>query len=116
MKILEIQELLHANLLCGEGFEDVEIEQAFAADMMSDVLAFVREGTVLLTGLVNTHVIRTAEMLDLRCIVFVRGKEIPDEILDFARDQSLIVLSTEKTLYMTCGLLFAAGLPACSIV
>lgn len=111
MKIAEIKELLKANLLCGEGFDDVEVEQAFAADMMSDVLAFVNEGTVLLTGLVNAHVIRTAEMLDLRCIVFVRGKEIPGEILDLACKQGIVILSTEKTLYVTCGLLFAAGLP-----
>jgi len=73
----------------------------------------MNEGTLLLTGLVNQHVIRTAEMLDLRCIVFVRGKPVPQDILERAVEQNVVLLSTNKTLYTSCGMLYTAGLPGC---
>ncbi len=108
--------ILNAKVLCGdEQLEDVEIATAFGADMMSDMLAYrLDQSTLLLTGTVNPHVIRTAEMLDIRCIVFVRGKIVPEGILEDARELDLVVLNTDKTLFTACGLLYEAGLRSCS--
>ncbi|MDL2217060.1 hypothetical protein LJC27_00200 [Christensenellaceae bacterium OttesenSCG-928-M15] len=113
MKIAEVARILGARVLCGEDRLDDEITKAFGADMMSDVLAFMDEDTLLLTGLVNAHVIRTAEMLDLKCIVFVRGKTVSDEIIERAREENLCLMMTDKTLYHASGLLYNAGLPGC---
>ncbi len=113
MKIAEVARTLGASVLCCEDRLGGEVTSAFGADMMSDVLAFMNEETLLLTGLVNTHVIRTAEMLELRCIVFVRGKPVTQDILDRAVEQNIVLLGTEKTLYVCCGLLYEAGLPGC---
>ncbi len=80
MLIREIKALLDAQILSGEQMLDHEVGEAFASDMMSDVLAFANPHCVLLTGLCNPQVIRTAEMLDVSCIVFVRGKPLDSEI------------------------------------
>ena len=113
MRIAEVADILDANVLCCEDKLDKEVRSAFGADLMSDALAFIDEDTLLLTGLVNQHVIRTAEMLEVRCIVFVRGKPVPKDILDLAVQQGVVLLGTDKTLYICCGMLYAAGLPGC---
>jgi hypothetical protein len=78
--------------------------------MMSDVLAYVKDQAVLLTGLVNPQVIRTAEMMDMRCIVFVRSKKPSDEMLELARESNIVLLSSAKRMYDACGLLYQGGL------
>ena len=113
MKISEVAEILDAQVLCGNRYLDAELDSAFGADLMSDVLAFVQEHTLILTVMVNLHVIRTAEMLDVHCILFVRGKQVPEEILERAEELDMVILSTEKTLYTACGMLYMAGLPGC---
>ena len=110
MKLRTIQELLGADILCESELLENEVGSAFAADLMSDVLAFVDEHCLLLTGLVNHHVIHTAEMADMEGIVFVRGKTPTDEILHMAKDRGIGVLRTAKTLYETCGILYSSGL------
>jgi serine kinase of HPr protein (carbohydrate metabolism regulator) len=77
---------------------------------MSDVLAFVKDQAVLLTGLVNPQVIRTAVMMDMVCVVFVRSKSPSEEMLELAKDSGIVVMSTDKTLYSSCGLLYSKGL------
>ena len=77
---------------------------------MSDVLAYVKDQAVLLTGLINSQVIRTAMMMDMVCIVFVRSKNPTEEMLQLARDNGIVILSTDKRLYEACGLLYANGL------
>ena len=84
MKIKTIMELLDAEVLCGEEMIDSEVHSACGSDMMSDVLAFVKEQAVLLTGLINLQVVRTAEMMDMVCIVFVRSKSPTEEMVRFA--------------------------------
>lgn len=113
MKLSRIIELLDAEMICGHADGDVEIASAFGSDMMSDVLAFDVENTLLLTGLVNQHVIRTAELLDVRCILFVRGKNVPNELIQQAKDAGIWLLRTDKTLYVSSGILYNAGLPGC---
>ncbi len=116
MKIREIAKLLEADVLCGEELIDGEVFSACGCDMMSDVLAFVKEQAVLLTGLCNPQVVRTAEMMDMRCIVFVRGKMPPADVVDLARDSGIVVLSTSERMYVACGKLYANGLSGGSVV
>lgn len=110
MKIRDIVNLLDAKVLCGEELLDKEVSSAFGCDMMSDVLAFVKEQAVLITGLCNPQVVRTAEMMDMRCIVFVRGKMPPEEVVDLAKDSGIVILATNERMYASCGKLYANGL------
>ena len=110
MTVLQLKEILSAELLCGGDHLDREVHTACGSDMMSDVLAFVKEQAVLLTGLVNPQVVRTAEMMDMKVIVFVRGKVPSDAILDLARERDIVVLKTELEMFTSCGKLYQAGL------
>ena len=110
MKISKIKELLGAEVLSCEENMDREVYSAFGCDLMSDVLAYVTDQAVLLTGLVNPQVIRTALMLDMVCIVFVRSKVPNEEMLALAKENGIVMMSTTKTLYNTCGLLYSNGL------
>ena len=110
MKIRTIVELLDAKVLCGEDKLDGIVHSACGCDMMSDVLAFVKEQAVLLTGLCNPQVVRTALMMDMRCIVFVRGKMPSADILTLADEAGLVVLATGERMYTACGKLYKNGL------
>ena len=110
MKICTIQQLLEAEVLCCEENLGRHVYSACGCDLMSDVLAYVKDQAVLLTGLVNPQVIRTALMMDMVCIVFVRSKAPTEEMLALARESGIVVMSTEKTLYESCGLLYSNGL------
>lgn len=110
MKIRIIRELLDAEVLCGQEYMDREVNSACGSDMMSDVLAFVKDQSVLLTGLVNPQVVRTADMMDMKCIVFVRGKRPDEAILKLARERDIVVMATALPMYPACGKLYLAGL------
>ena len=116
MKISEIATLLNANVLCGEDELDREVKSACGCDMMSDVLAFVKEQAVLLTGLCNPQVVRTAQMMDMACIVFVRGKMPPPEVVTLAEKADIVVLQTSERMYVACGKLYESGLSGGSVV
>ena len=109
MTIRDIISLLDAEIISAADL-DLEVKTACGSDMMSDVLAFVKEQAVLLTGLVNPQVVRTAEMMDMKVIVFVRGKVPGDAILDLARELDIVVLKTELEMFTSCGKLYQAGL------
>ena len=111
MQIKKIVELLNAQVLCGEELLEGNVNSAFGCDMMSDVLAFVKDQAVLLTGLCNPQVVRTAEMMDMRCIVFVRGKRPSEEVVRLADESGIVVIATEERMYAACGKLYASGLP-----
>lgn len=110
MKISTIKELLEADVICCEEALDKHVYSACGSDMMSDVLAYVKDQAVLLTGLVNSQVIRTAEMMDMNCIVFVRSKMPTAEMTELARENGMVLMSTEKRMYEACGLLYSNGL------
>lgn len=110
MKIQTIVDLLDAKVLCGDDKLDGVVSSACGCDMMSDVLAFVKEQAVLITGLCNPQVVRTAIMMDMRCIVFVRGKMPPEEVISLAEESGLVVLASGERMYTACGKLYAAGL------
>ena len=110
MKISEVKDILKAKVYCGDDSMEREVNSAFGCDLMSDVLAFVDNQALLLTGLVNSQVIRTAEMMDIKNIVFVRGKNPSDEMIELTNEYSMVLMSTEDTLYTASGKLYSAGL------
>ena len=115
MVVNKMIELLGARVVLEGNYLDCDIESCFCSDLMSDVLAFVNESTVLITGLTNPHVVRTSEMLDLKCIIFVRGKIPPENVIEEAEDLGITVLSTDLTAFITCGILYGAGLRGVTI-
>ena len=110
MKIREIAVLANAKVDCCEELLDNEVHSACGSDMMSDVLAYVKDQAVLLTGLVNPQVVRTAEMMDMVCVVFVRSKSPTEEMVELARESGMVLLKTRKRMYEACGKLYAGGL------
>lgn len=111
MKLTEIQNLLDAKIHAGNDLlERIEVKDAFGSDLMSDVLAFVQEQGMLLTGLRNAQVVRTAEMMDMQTVVFVRGKEPDEEMVSVANERGIVLLSTEMTMFRACGILYENGL------
>lgn len=110
MKLSEVKEILNAKVVTGGEFLDREVKSAFGSDLMSDVLAFVKDQSLLLTGLVNGQVIRTAEMMDIKAIVFVRGKKPSEDVAELAKEYQMVIMTTDYTLYPSCGKLYMAGL------
>ncbi|NLU45109.1 MAG: hypothetical protein GXX11_09690, partial [Acholeplasmataceae bacterium] len=106
LKLSEVQKALSARTIVGEDKLNREAESAFGADLMSDVLAFTRKKTLLLTGLTNVQVIRTADVSELSAIVFVRGKIPGAEILQVAKECDIPVLLTDYTMFEACGILY----------
>jgi predicted transcriptional regulator len=111
MTIRQVREIVDGKVLIGEERLDNRVDTACGSDLMSDVLAFVKEKTVLITGLINPHVLRTAEMLDITCIVFSRGKLPSAEMLEMAEEIGITVISSPLTTYTACGELYVHGLP-----
>ena len=110
MLISALRELLEADVLCGEDRIEDDISTVFASDMMSDVLACPDEIHCLMTGLTNQQVIRTADMMDIGLVVFVRGKRPPDEVVEMARQRDKVVLLTRCRMFSACGRMYEAGL------
>jgi predicted transcriptional regulator len=110
MKLRDIQKLLQAEVICGEDRLDTEIDNAGASDLMSDVLAFGKPGLLLITGLSNAQSVRTADIIEARAIVYVRGKKPDKEGAELARRKGIPILSTKFMMYKTCGLLYSCGL------
>lgn len=113
MELEKVMKLIDGELLIGDIKRSMKT--AFSSDLMSDVLAFVEEDTVLITGLINNQVIRTAEMLDLKAIIFVRGKVPAKDVIDMAALKDITLLRTKFTLFETSGILYKNGLGALNI-
>jgi hypothetical protein len=112
MTVSEAVSLLDGQFYCGKEKADLEIASACGADLMSDVMAFVKDRVLLLTGLVNPQVIRTAELLDIKCIIFVRGKSPSMDMIDMAKNSDIILGGTKHPMFIACGKLYEAGLKA----
>lgn len=110
MKVSEVKQLLDAAVDVGLSHMDFEVKTACGSDLMSDVLAFVKEQGILLTGLVNPQVLRTAEMMDIRVICFVRGKQPNADMVAMAQQKDMVLLHTQKPMFVACGILYSAGL------
>ncbi|AZR73310.1 hypothetical protein BBF96_07890 [Anoxybacter fermentans] len=114
MKLKEIAELLNAEVLVGdEKALELEITIACGSDLMSDVLAYTKEKTLLLTGLTQPQVIRTAEVMDLNAVIFVRGKRPEQVTIQLAKEKNIPLLMTQLPLFEACGLLYSKGVRGC---
>ncbi len=113
MKLSEIRELLDADVLNGEEMlDDIDVQTAFASDLLSDVLAYAKEHALFITGLTNPQVIRTVEVLDLVGVVFVRGKVPQMDTVELAKRKNIPMLRTKCIMFETCGRLHGAGIKA----
>jgi predicted transcriptional regulator len=110
MTIGEIAKLLNADILSARESVDKEVQTACGSDLMSDVLAFVKNQSVLITGLTNAQSVRTSEMMDIACIVIVRGKTPTDEMIDLAERSGIAILNTDYSQFTACGILYTNGL------
>lgn len=115
MKLREVLELIEGKVISENVDLDQEVQMGCGADLMSDVLAFTQEGTVLMSGLVNPQVVRAAEMASVKAIVFVRGKLPPSETIALAEEKGIPLLASKYTMFETCGRLYQAGLPSCGL-
>jgi predicted transcriptional regulator len=113
MTLREIADLLDATVLVGENHLDIEVQTAFAADLMSDVLAFAKPGSIMITGLTNPQIVRIASIVDNSAILLVRGKIPPEDTLRLAEELEIPVLSTRYILFETSGRLYANGIVGC---
>jgi len=113
LKLRDVKDILAAEVIVGEEHLDLEVKTAFGADLMSDVLAFAKAGSILLTGLTNSHVIRTANILDIAAIILVRGKKPSTETINLARELKIPLLTTKYILFETAGRLYTKGIVGC---
>lgn len=111
MKLREVVSRLDAHVLAGAESLQREAVGAYAADLLSDVLNKTLPHAVLLTGLTNPQVVRTAEIMDLAAVVFVRNKRVGADIVALGVEKGVVLLTTHLSLYESCGLLYQAGLP-----
>lgn len=110
----EIAETVNGELVCASE-KTPNITTACGSDMMSDVMAFYHDGGLLITGLINIQVVRTASLLDLGGICFVRGKKVTEEMKVLAKENGLFIVETRLSLFAACGKLFTAGLKGARI-
>jgi len=113
LKLREIKELLEANVVVGEDKLDIEVATAFGADLMSDVMAFAKPGSLLLTGLTNAQVVKTAATRHIAAIILVRGKEPSTEAIEMAKELGIPILTTQFILFETAGMLYNKGIVGC---
>jgi predicted transcriptional regulator len=114
MRLQEILSITSAHPLTAGPDLEQHVRSGFASDLMSDVLRYDVAQGLLITGLANPQVVRTAEMADISAILLVRGKTPPPETMELARQVGIPIMGTEMIMFETCGRLYAAGLPACS--
>lgn len=110
MTLAEVIGLVEGEFFSGQDKADMEVCSACGADLMSDVMAFVKEKVVLLTGLVNPQVIRTAELLDIKGIIFVRGKRPTLDMIDMAEEANVVLAGTRLSMFLACGRIYEGGL------
>ncbi len=115
MKLRDILEIIEGKLISKDADLDMEVQMGCGADLMSDVLAFTHDGTLLMSGLTNPQVVRAAEMAGITAIVFVRGKIPPPETVAVAEEKGIPLLASKYTMFETCGRLYQAGLPSCGL-
>ena len=115
MKLSDIKEFLKCQLVSSADFDpDIDIQFAYASDLMSDILVAVKPGALLLTGLTNNQVIRTSKVAATSAVIFVRDKKPSAEIIQLADQYNMPVLATKMSMFDACGILFANGIKGVS--
>lgn len=112
MNLKEIIDLVNGTPLNPDVDMDIKIRGGCGADLMSDVLASSQPKAVLLTGLTNPQVVRTAQIAEIRAIVFVRGKQPQAETIDIATQENMPLITSPFGMFELCGRLHRAGLPS----
>jgi predicted transcriptional regulator len=110
MKLEAVCRILNCQVITGHDKLDEEVGVGCGADLMSDVLAFIKPNALLLTGLTNVQSVRTAEIAEVRAIVYVRGKLPDKEAVDLAKEKGIVLLWTSLPMYESCGRLHECGL------
>ena len=110
MLLKELCALVNGTVVRGESRMDESVEYGFASDLMSDVLTVRNDNFIIITGLANIQSLRTAEMSDVNCVLFVRGKNITDEMLELAEENDMVILRTDYSMFKASGILYEAGL------
>lgn len=115
MTLTEVVEILEGEIILNPDAEDIEIRSVCSTDLMSDLLHFSsRPKSMLITGLANTQVIRTAEIADIKTVVFVLNKRPDRETVEMARQKEIGLVVTRLSRFTACGRLYAAGLKSCT--
>ncbi len=114
MRLKQVSEILEAEVLAGEENLDLEIKMVCGADLLSDVLAFTKSESLLLTGLTHPQVIRAAEIAEIKAVCFIRGKSPSDKTIELAKKSNIPLLCTSLLMYESCGRLYSHDLPGCS--
>ena len=109
----DVKRILEAQVVSGDELMHKDVKTACGSDLMSDVLAFVKSDSLLLTGLTNPQVVRTAEMADLVAICFVRGKKPDEQTIKLAEERNLPMLTTPLSMFESCGRLYKNGVVSC---
>jgi hypothetical protein len=112
MKISEAISLIQGKVISNNHNPEAEVKGGCGADLMSDVLASTQPESILLTGLCNPQVIRTAQVADIKAVIFVRGKIPPKETIDLALKENIPIFTTPLGMFEACGRLYEAGLPS----
>ncbi|MFQ6083237.1 MAG: hypothetical protein ACE5WD_07755 [Candidatus Aminicenantia bacterium] len=110
MTLKEVKKILQCEVIVGEDNLDIEISSVGGSDLMSDVLAFGKPGMLLLTGLTNAQSVRTADIIEGKAIIYVRGKKPSKEGIELAKNKGIPLLSTNYMMFEACGLLYSQGL------
>ena len=111
MKLREIATLLQAQVLVGDGLlDEIEVDQCFSADLMSDVLGRTYANGILITGITNPQAVRTADIADIRAVCVVRGKMPEADTVDLAKQKEIPLFTTKLTMFEACGILYESGL------
>lgn len=113
MRLRDLAEVIGGTIVVGQDQPDVLIDRAFAADLLSDVLALTEEQTALITGMTNPQVMRVAEILNVLAVILVRGKQPPPKLVEYAKQLQIPLVTTRRTMFETCGLMYANGVRAC---
>jgi predicted transcriptional regulator len=114
MRLAQVKGILEAETVVGDGNSDLDVKMACGSDLMSDVLAFAKPDSLLLTGLTNLQAIRTAEIAEIKAICFVRGKRPQPDAVELAKEKDIPLLCTTLPMYESCGRLYRHGLTGCS--
>ncbi len=110
MKLGEIKDVLQCQVLSDEDDLSTEVETVVASDGMSEILAFARPGALMITGLTNIQSVRTADIANVRAIVYIRGKRPNETAINLARESNIPVLATGLGMFDVCGILRELGL------
>ncbi len=110
MKISDIQKLTEARIVAGQAFSERNVKKAFSSDLMSDVLTLDEEDILLVTGLANVQLLRTAEMADIHIVLLARNKQASPEMIQLAEENKIVLLETPFSIFRASGVLFSNGI------